>query len=135
MFQKKLSWQRIRSIFCTTQISTGECCLGECCVSSWRRYGLKQGISWYFLVSLYSMFQKKLSWHRIRLIFWTTQGRTGKCCLGESCVGSWSCYGLKQVIPWKFLWFLSVLFLLFFSVNENHQHVHGWNTDTTTSFT
>ena len=35
------------------KIRTGECCLGEHCISSWVSYGLKQGTSCHLFVYLY----------------------------------------------------------------------------------
>ena len=54
---------------------TGECCLGENCVSSWSSYGLKRGIPWFFFVYLYFIhiisswcFKQNLSFNRIKSI-------------------------------------------------------------------
>ena len=38
--------------------------------------------------------------------------RTGECCLGETCVRSWSRYDLKRGIPWHFfvyLYFIQIM--------------------------
>ena len=35
--------------------------------------------------------------------------RTGYCCLGEHCVSSCSSYGLKQGVPWHFLFIYNLL--------------------------
>ena len=55
-------------------------------------------------------------------------------CTDPYCVISWSSYSLKQSFPWNF--FLSLFILIVcLPVNDNHKHVQGWNTTTTTSFT
>ena len=53
-FKQILTWHSIRIIACKTHSRTGECCLEEIYVSSWRRHGLKWGMSWIFFVFLNS---------------------------------------------------------------------------------
>ena len=74
-------------------------------------------------------FKQILSCHRIRLIVCTIQRIIGECCLGERFLISWSCYGLKWGIPWKyFVCFLSILFILYLpNVSKNYNHDTVWD--------
>ena len=49
MFQKNHIMTHYVINFVHKKISTGECCLGSHCVSSWSLYGLKRGIPWQFV--------------------------------------------------------------------------------------
>ena len=83
------------------------------CVSLWIRYGLKQGISWLFCLSLFILFFVFLFMKIIKV-----------SCLGTYCVSSWSSYGLKQGIPWNFFLFVYIIFCL--PVHEKYKHSLVW---------
>ena len=40
-------------LYAQQKISTGECCLGEHCVISWRKYGPKWGILWNIYIYIF----------------------------------------------------------------------------------
>ena len=50
--------------------------------------------------------------------------RTGQCFLRKYCVISWSRYGLKRVLPWNFLFFISIL-LISCLLNGSKKTYHG----------
>ena len=97
--------------------------LGTTLCRSWSIYGLKQGIPWQFIFGFF-LFLLILCLPNVSNKFYHDTGsdkfseqhkqRAGECCLGESCVISWSRYDLKQGIPWKFNCFVLFMFLLIY---------------------
>ena len=65
----------------------------------------------YYYYYVLTMFQTNLIMTQDQINCLQNKSRTGECCLKVRRVISWSCYGLKQGIPWQF-GFVFYLFLL-----------------------
>ena len=83
---------------------------------------------YYYYYYVFLMFKKIWSRHSIKSIVCITKSRTGECCLWERCVSSWSSYGLKRGIPWKFILVLSILWILCLP-NISNTSYHGIESD------